>query len=103
MKEVTSFSKFSKKQKLDFLVETFFSGSCDIREKIESFWHKSESFQRAFDEFSENTISNFFLPYGVVPNLMLNDQLYCVPMVIEESSVVAACAKSAKFWMTRGG
>ena len=103
MKEVTSFSKFSKKQKLDYLVETFFSGSFDIREKIESFWHKSESFQKAFDEFSENTITNFFLPYGIVPNLMINNNLYCVPMVTEESSVVAACAKSAKFWMSRGG
>ncbi|MEC8623530.1 MAG: hydroxymethylglutaryl-CoA reductase [Bdellovibrionota bacterium] len=103
MKEVTSFSKFSKKQKIDFLIKTFFNGSFDIRERIESFWHKSESFQRAFDEFSENTITNFFLPYGVVPNLMINNDLYCVPMVTEESSVVAASAKSAKFWMTRGG
>ena len=103
MKEVTSFSKFSKKQKLDFLVETFFNGSFDVREKIESFWHKSESFQKAFDEFSENTVTNFFLPYGLVPNLMINNNLYCVPMVTEESSVVAACAKSAKFWMSRGG
>ncbi len=103
MKEITSFSKFSKKQKLDFLVETFFEGSFDIRKRIESFWHKNESFQRAFDEFSENTITNFFLPYGVVPNLMINNSLYCVPMVTEESSVVAACAKSAKFWMSRGG
>ena len=53
------------------------------------------------DEFSENTVSNFFLPYGVVPNVMINHELYCVPMVIEESSVVAACAKSAKFWRVK--
>ena len=43
------------------------------------------------------------MPYGVAPNFKINDKLYTVPMAIEESSVVAAAAKSAAFWMTRGG
>src|SRR5690606_5613722 len=30
-------------------------------------------------------------------------RIHTVPMVIEESSVVAAAAKSAKFWASRGG
>ena len=29
--------------------------------------------------------------------------MYCIPMAIEESSVVAAAAKSANFWLERGG
>ena len=103
MKEVTGFSKFSKSEKINFLVDTFFEGSSAIRSQIESFWHENEDFQKTFDEFSENTVSNFYLPYGIVPNVLINGEVYCVPMVIEESSVVAACAKSAKFWLSRGG
>lgn len=34
---------------------------------------------------------------------MINGKNFTVPMVIEESSVVAAAAKSAKFWAKRGG
>ena len=55
------------------------------------------------DEFTENTLSNFYLPFGVAPNFVINGKSYCVPMAIEESSVVAAAAKSAGFWAQRGG
>lgn len=47
--------------------------------------------------------SQFYFPFGVVPNFQLNQKLYMVPMVIEESSVVAAASKSAKFWQDKGG
>jgi hydroxymethylglutaryl-CoA reductase len=59
--------------------------------------------QQLHDEFIENTITNFYLPMGIAPNFLINGKYYSVPMVIEESSVVAAAAKSAKFWSTRGG
>src|SRR5690606_24459280 len=52
---------------------------------------------------SENTISNYFLPFGLAPNFLINGKIYAVPMVIEESSVVAAASSAAKFWSTRGG
>ena len=29
--------------------------------------------------------------------------MYCLPMAIEESSVVAAMAKSGSYWLERGG
>jgi hydroxymethylglutaryl-CoA reductase len=37
------------------------------------------------------------------PSFTINGRDYTIPMAIEESSVVAAAAKSAKFWATRGG
>ena len=40
---------------------------------------------------------------GIAPNFNINGRFYSVPMVIEESSVVAAAAKAAKYWSTRGG
>ena len=63
----------------------------------------NEDQQRVLDGLSENTISNYYLPYGVAPNFVVNGKTYCVPMVIEESSVVAAASSAAKFWMSRGG
>jgi hydroxymethylglutaryl-CoA reductase len=38
--------------------------------------------------FIENTITNFYIPLGVAPNLKYRT----VPMAIEESSVVAAAS-----------
>ena len=59
--------------------------------------------QKIHDEFIENTITNFYIPFGVAPNFLINDKIYCIPMAIEESSVVAAASKNASFWMKRGG
>lgn len=70
---------------------------------LRRYWHTDEKEQKIFDEFSENTISNFYFPYGLAPNFSINDKVYTIPMAIEESSVVAAACKSAKFWLTRGG
>jgi len=59
--------------------------------------------QKLHDEFSENTISNFFMPYGIAPNFLIDGKLLALPMAVEESSVVAAASKSAKFWLDKGG
>ncbi len=71
--------------------------------ELRHYWHEDAKVQQRFDEFSENTISNFTFPYSVAPNFLINGKNYCVPMVIEESSVVAAASKAANFWSTRGG
>jgi hydroxymethylglutaryl-CoA reductase len=98
LRPISGFSKLSKLEKINYL-----SPEQKTKELIQSFWHPNSNEQKIFDEFSENTITNFYVPYGVVPNLKINNKLYCVPMVIEESSVVAAASKSAKFWLNRGG
>jgi len=100
---VSGFSKFTKAQKIDFLAKNYFSEPDSAVELLQSFWHPDEKSQMTFDEFSENTLTNFYFPYGVVPNLLLNKKNYCVPMVIEESSVVAAAANASNFWVSRGG
>lgn len=100
---MNGFSKLSKFEKIDLVVENYFSDSDLARNQFKNFWHEDENVQRTLDEFSENTLTNFPFPMGVVPNLKLNDNLLCVPMVIEESSVVAASARSANFWLSRGG
>lgn len=102
-KTVSGFSKLSKRGKLRWVAEHFFKDPERVMQELKSFWHKDEKQQKILDDFSENTISNFVLPYGVAPNLMVNDKAYAVPMVIEESSVVAAASSAAKFWLSRGG
>lgn len=101
-RQISGFSKLSKSEKLDWVVQYFFAGNSNVAEEFEGF-RLNDANQNVFDAFSENTISNFVLPYGVAPNMLINGKTYCVPMVTEESSVVAAAAAAAKFWSVRGG
>lgn len=99
---IKGFSKFSKEQKID-TIASFLNASDEVKNIIKSFWHSDPQVQTVFDEFSENTLTNYFMPYGIAPNVNINGNMYMVPMVIEESSVIAAASKSAKFWATNGG
>jgi len=101
-KSISGFSKLSKRGKMKWLVETFFKQPDAVMRELKSYWVEEDQ-QKVIDGFSENTISNFMLPYGVAPNMVINGRTYVVPMVIEESSVVAAASAAAKFWMSRGG
>lgn len=102
-KEISGFSKLSKSDKIDWIAQHYFSQPEAATELIKKYWNVDEQLQQLHDEFIENTITNFYLPMGVAPNVLINGHYYTVPMVIEESSVVAAAAKSAKFWAKRGG
>ncbi len=96
------FSKLNKDQKIN-LTASYFEYPEEAARKLRSFWHNDSDIQKKLDEFSENTISNFFFPYGIAPNFVINGNMYLVPMVIEESSVIAAASSAAKFWSERGG
>lgn len=100
---VNGFSKLSKGEKIDWVIQNYFDGDNAVRKELESYWHHDTKIQSDLDEFSENTLTNFYIPFGVVPNFKINDSIYCLPMAIEESSVVAAMSKAAKFWMDKGG
>jgi len=99
---INGFSKMSKEEKLK-LVAGFFESPEKVLKELKSYWHQDPKKQTLFDEFSENTLSNFYFPFGIAPNFMINGKSYMVPMVIEESSVIAAASSSAKFWAERGG
>ncbi len=101
-KLISGFSKLSKKEKLNWVAQNLNNPDEAIAD-FENFWHKSEQVQKLIDEFSENTISNFAVPFGIAPNFIINGKEYIVPMVIEESSVIAAASNAAKFWSKNGG
>lgn len=102
-KSIAGFSKLSKSKKIDWIVESYFSNTEDAKRVLKQYWNTDEKLQQLHDEFIENTITNYYLPLGVAPNFLINNKLYTIPMAIEESSVVAAASKAAKFWLERGG
>jgi hydroxymethylglutaryl-CoA reductase len=100
---VAGFSKLTKEEKINWIANEYFANPSEAVATIRQYWNNDAKLQQLHDEFIENTISNFYLPMGIAPNFLINGKYYSVPMVIEESSVVAAAAKSAKFWAARGG
>lgn len=97
------FSKLTKEEKINWITTTYFSNPEEAEKLVKQYWNSDDQLQKLHDEFIENTLTNFYLPLGVAPNFVINDRVYTIPMAIEESSVVAAASKSAKFWAARGG
>jgi len=100
---IKGFSKLTKQAKMEWLADQYFHSEDTPLELLKSYWHADAKIQKLHDEFIENTISNFYTPFGVAPNFNIDGHLYAIPMAIEESSVVAAAAKSAGYWLDRGG
>ncbi|MBP6584263.1 MAG: hydroxymethylglutaryl-CoA reductase, degradative [Flavobacterium sp.] len=100
---VSGFSKLSKDEKINWIAKEYFSEPTEAVSLLKKYWNSDAKIQQLHDEFIENTVSNFYFPLGIAPNFLINGKDYTIPMVIEESSVVAAAAKSAKYWSTRGG
>lgn len=60
----------------------------------------------SFDEANhmvENVIGTISFPLGIATNFTINGRDYLIPMVIEESSVIAAASKAAKIARKHGG
>jgi hydroxymethylglutaryl-CoA reductase len=102
-KIVKGFSKFSKEEKINWLASNFFTDKDRGKKILSQYLNEDLKLQRLHDEFIENTISNFYVPYAIAPNFIINERPYTIPMAIEESSVVAAASLAAKFWSQRGG
>ncbi len=102
-KIVSGFSKLTKDEKINWLAKNYFTDIDSGISTLKQYGNQNTKLQQLHDEFIENTISNFYIPYAVAPNFIINNKPYTIPMAIEESSVVAAASLVAKFWSTRGG
>lgn len=100
---ISGFSKLAKEEKIDWLKRTYLKDSDSAGKILKQYWNPDSELQQLHEEFTENTLSNYYLPFGIAPNFMINDYRYAIPMAIEESSVIAAASKAAKFWGKRGG
>ncbi len=77
------------------------SGEID-REDIEPITGEGLSNEEA-DRLIENVIGTYELPVGIATNFTIDEEDFLVPMVIEESSVVAAASYAAKLARKNGG
>ena len=102
-KPISGFSKLNKLDKIEWVVKNSFSSNNNIKNILQQYFNDNEKLQKLHDEFAENTLSNFYLPFAIAPNFLINNKLYTIPMVTEESSVIAAASKAAKFWLKKGG
>ncbi len=102
-KTVEGFSKLSKEEKIDWIAHNCTTNPERTKTTLAQYWNHDRELQKTHDEFIENTLTNYYLPFAVAPNFLLNGKVFTIPMIIEESSVVAAASKAAKFWLTRGG
>jgi len=99
---IQGFSKLSRSEKLAWLKDQC-GLSRETLDVLDIHLHRDPELQEIYGDLSENTVSNFYLPMGVSPNFLINGELLTLPMVIEESSVVAAASHAAKFWAAHGG
>jgi len=81
---VSGFSKFTKAEKIDWLISNHFLNNAMAKANLERYWNTNEGLQKLHDEFTENTISNFYLPFGIAPNFLINDKIHVIPMTIDE-------------------
>ncbi len=101
--KIIGFSKLSRDEKISWVSKNFLDNSNEFEDILNKYLNDDKDIQLIHNSLSENAISNFHLPYSISPNFLINHKNYCVPLVTEESSVVAALSNSSKFWYDRGG
>ena len=100
---VKGFSKLTKEEKRQWICQTYLNKEASADQVFTTYDLADSNLQKLHDDFIENAIGNYVLPFAVAPNFLIDGRNYTVPMVVEESSVVAAVSKAAKFWSERGG
>ncbi len=98
----SSIKKFHEKSREERIrtVKSFANLSKDDIEILKS--NGGISFDEA-NHMVENVIGTLSFPLGIATNFKINGKDYLVPMVIEESSVIAAASKAAKIARKYGG
>jgi len=92
------FSKLTRKERLHALEET---GVLEARDAdyLEKGGLKDTTLG---EKFIENVIGYFQIPLGVATNFRIDGKDYAIPMAVEETSIVAAASKTAK-WVREFG
>lgn len=99
---INGFSKLNREDQIA-IASRFASDANEFTRLLNSHWHGFTQPENHGDEFAENTVSYFNLPYSLAANFKVNGKDYIVPLVTEESSVIAAASAAAKFWWPLGG
>jgi hydroxymethylglutaryl-CoA reductase len=95
--QVSGFYKLPLEERIDIVKNFADLNSEDVKQLS-----KTLDFDTA-DRVIENVIGNYELPIGIAVNFKINNKDYLIPMVIEESSVIAAASNAAKIARIKGG
>lgn len=92
------FSKLGRDERLNRLLEMGALSSEDVR-----FLRGGAQVPLELAEkFVENVLGYFQLPLGVATNFEIDGESYAIPMAVEETSIIAAASKTAK-WVREHG
>jgi Hydroxymethylglutaryl-coenzyme A reductase. len=69
---IEGFSKLSKQRKIDWLIKEYLNDDRSYEQILQQYWNEDAALQKLHEEFSENTISNFYMPYGIAPNFLID-------------------------------
>ncbi|HFU4055664.1 TPA: hydroxymethylglutaryl-CoA reductase, degradative [Streptococcus suis] len=99
MAHFSGFYKKSRQERIDILHQNknLSETSLDILH------HDTNLPESIAGKMAENHLGTFSLPFSVLPELLVDGQVYTVPMVTEEPSVVAAASFGAKIIARSGG
>lgn len=99
MSHFSGFYKKSRQERIDILHQNkhLSETSLDILH------HDTNLSESIAGKMAENHLGTFSLPFSVLPELLVDGQMYSVPMVTEEPSVVAAASFGAKIIARSGG
>ena len=92
------FSKLSRTERLQALLEVGALQKSDL-DYLDRGGMKDTSLG---EKFIENVIGYFQIPMGVATNFCIDQKDYVIPMAVEETSIVAAASKTAK-WVRENG
>lgn len=93
------FSKLSRKQRFDRLVELGFLDKEDVKLLRASDFLPID----LAEKFIENSLGYFPMPMGIATNFDIDGKEVPIPMVVEETSIIAAASKTAKWVKSAGG
>src|SRR3990167_9368458 len=92
------FSKLSRPDRLNRLVQIGALSTEDVK-----FLNTNQGLPPDLaEQFIENVIGYFQLPLGVATNFRIDNKDYVIPMAVEETSIIAAVSKNAK-WIRESG
>lgn len=92
------FSKLNFQQRLQCLLQNGYLSS----ESYQALSHPEPLPLELAEKWVENTLGYFPMPMGVAVNFRIDEEDYAIPMVVEETSIIAAASKTAR-WIRENG
>ena len=103
LKKFEGFSKLNYEERLDKLVVLGFLSKEDIPYLKSGTVSKSNSERvTLIQSLIENALGYFNLPLGLAVNFVINGKGYVLPLAVEETSIIAAASKTAR-WVCQNG